>query len=244
MSKVMPDIFNGAEQVVVKQTNSICDALLEWAWCGEASNRFRISVPWGDAEEGDPMLYVDERSSCCCRFFCYHHRPLTYMVHNGATKDNPVIMEMEKPFSFRGCCCCCRPHVTVYDVDADGTRGQRIGHVDEPWRCMSGGGLRHSITHQENGSRQVMHMKQDRCQCGGRFPCCLPVNMSVKRGDRKVASISKRPLDVDDLIMQTKRFTLSFGSVEDSRERRLLLASLLLADLEYFGVWSYRCGFA
>jgi len=117
------DIFNNASKVMVKQEF----ALLECFGC-EAKNRYRVSIPNGEEEGQNIFLYINEESGCLERICCSTNRSLTLEVHQGATKDGPVVQAMHKPFHLQGCCFC-RPNFTVFEGPQG---GKEIGKVEDP----------------------------------------------------------------------------------------------------------------
>lgn len=213
------DIFNNATRVMVKQ---------EWAaieLCGiEAKNRYRISVPTPDNQEGPAFLYITEESQCFERVCCGPNRSLTLKVHMGASKEGPVVQHMHKPLSCQGCCFL-RPSFSVTGASA----AEPLGNIDDPCRCC--------LMDQQvfNASQQPVFTTQGSICQGGIFcPLCFDVDFSVKKGDAQVAKISKMALSCEEACVKTNRFMVEFGQITDAQEKKLLLASAMLLDLEYF----------
>jgi len=213
------DIFNGSQELMVKQEW----AALECLSC-EAKNRYRVSQPQGDAE-GSPFLYISEESSCLERICCSVNRSLTLNVHQGGSKEGPVVMKMAKPFHLQGCICCCRPSFELFD----GAGKEKIGKIEDPWRCCV---MDQKIF--DKTGQQVFTTSGSICQFGMCCPCCAGVSFDVKKDGNKVAGIEKMALSCGELCLKTNRFKISFDQVTDPDEKKLVLGSAMLLDLEYF----------
>merc|ERR1719433_1816987 len=72
------------------------------------------------------------------------------------------------------------------------------------------------------------------CQPGMCCPCCCTVDFDVLKDGSPVASISKQALTCTEMICKTNRFIVDFDKITDPTEKRMLLASAMLIDLEYF----------
>lgn len=214
------DIFQGANRIMVNQEF----AVMELFGC-EAKNRYRVSAPQGD-QEGATFLYIDEKSECFERLCCSTNRSLTLDVHEGATKDGPVVQSMHKPFHLQGNWCCCRPHLDVSDGQSN-----PIGTVDDPWACC----VMNQKLHSKDG-KPLFTTSGSVWQLGMCCPCLAPVEFDVKRNEEVVANISKLPLDLCECFKKTNRFVVDFKSITDPEERRMIFASAMLADLQYFEV--------
>jgi len=221
------DIFRNAQQVMVTQ-ESDC---LEYFLCGccgiEAKNSYRISVPAGD-EEGDTFLYISEDSGCIERVLCCTNRSLTFKVHLGDSEDGPVLMRMYKPFQKPWCCarrCCARPTMRVYGE----LPNIRLGMIDNPCHCCYMG---QRIFNKDAGVA-LTSVGWD-CQPGFWCPMCCSVNFSIKQDDLTVAKVHKLPVTCGECCVGTNSFRIDFDKVTDPIERRLLLASAMLLDLQYF----------
>merc|ERR1711862_757300 len=103
------DLFQGAKHLLVKQEFAAVEL------CSfEAKNRYRVSVPHGDGrQEGSIFLYITEESLCVERICCSVNRRLALKLHQGASKQGPIVLQMEKPFHLQGCCFC-RPRFDVF----------------------------------------------------------------------------------------------------------------------------------
>lgn len=212
------DIFKGSQEIMVKQEW----AALECLSC-EAKNRYRVSQPNGD-QEGSAFLYISEESGCLERICCSVNRSLTLNVHQGASKEGDVVMKMKKPFHLQGCICCCRPS---FDL-VDGAE-KNIGKVEDPWRCC--------VMDQKifgAGGQQVFTTSGSIWQLGMCCPCCAPVNFGVMKDGKQVASVEKMTLSCGELCLKTNRFKINFDQVTDPEEKKLVLGSAMLLDLEYF----------
>mmetsp|Transcript_28481 Transcript_28481/g.71551 ORF Transcript_28481/g.71551 Transcript_28481/m.71551 type:complete len:234 (+) Transcript_28481:68-769(+) len=213
------DVFDGNTELMIKQ---------EWAGiecCSfEAKNRYRISQPNGDGE-GAPFLYISEDSGCLERICCSVNRSLTLKLHQGASKDGKVLMKMKKPFHIQGCICCCRPAFDITD-DAETTK---IGRIEDPWRCC--------VMDQKiyNGSgAHVLTTTGSIWQCGVCCPLCCNISFDVQRAGKTVASIEKMALSFSECCLKTNRFKIHFNEVTDAEEKKLVLGSAMLLDLQYF----------
>lgn len=215
------DPFKGASEVIVKQ---------EWAaieFCSlEAKQRYRISQPVGpEKAEGEPFLYITEESGCLERICCSTNRSLTLKLHDGPTKEAPVIQRMHKPFSLQGCCFC-RPSFTVTGA---GGEGDLVGTVEDPCRCCT-------MDQQVYGKDKnlLFTTAGSICQFGMCCPCCAPIHFDVKQGGSDVASIEKMTLSCAEMCTKTNRFLVNFDKITDPEAKRMLLASAMLLDLGYF----------
>eukprot|EP00440_Ansanella_granifera_P016499 gb/GFBE01017927.1/.p1 GENE.gb/GFBE01017927.1/~~gb/GFBE01017927.1/.p1 ORF type:complete len:237 (+),score=68.25 gb/GFBE01017927.1/:1-711(+) len=214
------DIFQGNQKIMVKQEF----ALLECFSC-EAKNRYRVSVPNGEEEGPNVFLYVDEESGCCERICCSVNRSLTLNVHQGCTKDGPVVASMHKPFHLQGCCFC-RPSFTVF-AGPEGSK--QIGQIEDPCRiCVMDQQIKDeqgNLAYTTNGSI---------CQMGMCCPCCASVDFDISKDGKKVGLISKRPMTIGECFKKTNRFTIDFPQGADATQKRLVFAAAMLLDLEYF----------
>jgi hypothetical protein len=212
------DIFMGAQKIFIKQEMAMIEL------CGiEAKQRYRISVPTQDNQEGQVFLYISEESECCMRVMCSKNRALKLKVHNGPSKEGEVIQTMEMPFHCSGPCPCMRPNFTVQ------AGGETIGNIDDPCHCCT---MDQKVL--DARGNEIFTVDGSICQMGMCCPCCAPVNFSAKKGDTQVGGVEKLPLDCSDLCLKTNRFIVDFGTLKDPTERKLMLASAMLLDLEYF----------
>lgn len=203
-------------------------ALLECCGC-EAKNRYRISVPkeGDDGKEGDIFLYIDEESECLQRVCCSKFRSLTLRVHEGPTKDGNIVQSMYKPFSCGGIWCCLRPKFTVWDGPKD--KATVIGNIDDPCKlCV----MDQQVF--DAKSNLMFNTSGSICQLGICCPCCSSVTFDVTREGTNVASIEKMPLTCGECFKKTNRFVVDFKDRQDPLEKRMIFASAMLLDLEYF----------
>jgi len=214
------DIFMGAQKIYIKQEMAAIEL------CGiEAKQRYRISIPNGE-QEGQVFLYITEESDFCERICCSKQRSLKLKVHQGPTKDHPVIQTMVKPFACGGPCPCLRPTFTVLGPGGD---QDMIGTVDDPCKCC--------VMDQQVKTPQGAEMftvTGTICQAGLCCPCCFGVNFDTMKNGSKVAGVEKLPLDCADMCLHTNRFMVDFGMLKDPSERKMMLAAAMLLDLEYF----------
>jgi len=224
------DLFNGAKRLFIQQEFAAIEM------CSiEAKQRYRVSEATGDNKEGTPFLYITEESGCLERVCCSVNRTLTLQVHNGPTKEHPIALNFHKPFHLQGCCCC-RPEFQVYGPDGvrenAPTGSPPMGTIKDPCRVcwmdqkVYGPGGEADLKFNTEGSPW---------QCGlWCCPCCQGVEFKAKKGDAEVANVEKLPMDLMELCCNTNRFIVDFGSLTDNTEKKLLLASAMLLDLEYF----------
>merc|ERR1712183_833247 len=196
--------------------------------CGiEAKQRYRISVPNSDNSEGGVFLYIHEEGECAERICCGPNRSLTLMVHQGNSKEGPVVQSMYKPFSLQGCCCM-RPSFMVWGPGGK-MANDVLGNIEDPWRCC--------LMDQQvyNNKRELVFTTEGSiCQPGVCCPLCCDVEFKVKKNGNKVANINKMALSCAEMCLHTNRFMIDFGGITDPAERKLLLSSAMLLDLEYF----------
>lgn len=214
------DIFRQQAKIMVKQEF----AAIECCGC-EAKNRYRVSVPNGESEGPEVFLYVDEDSECCERICCSVNRSLTLNVHQGNTKDGKTVLSMRKPFHCQGCCCL-RPKFDVMDGPSGAAS---IGTIEDPCRCC----LMDQQVLDESG-KLVYSTYGSICQLGICCPCCASVDFDIKKGEANVGKISKRPMTCGECLKKTNRFTIDFPGDAGAKEKKLIFAAAMLADLEYF----------
>mmetsp|Transcript_57385 Transcript_57385/g.158855 ORF Transcript_57385/g.158855 Transcript_57385/m.158855 type:complete len:245 (-) Transcript_57385:103-837(-) len=212
------DVFKGYNRIMIKQewaAIELCDI--------EAKQRYRVSVPDGN-KEGAPFLYVTEESNCCERICCSTNRSLTLKLHNGASKDYPVVQKMKKPFSCQGCCCM-RPSFEVFGPGED----EKIGKIEDPCRCC--------VMDQQifDASDNLIYTTNGSiCQCGMCCPLCASVDFEVRKDGQAVGAIRKNALTCADACVKTNSFTVDFGGVTEPNHKRMIFAAAMLLDLEYF----------
>mmetsp|Transcript_29887 Transcript_29887/g.79541 ORF Transcript_29887/g.79541 Transcript_29887/m.79541 type:complete len:245 (-) Transcript_29887:195-929(-) len=215
------DIFQGADQVMVKQ---------EWAaselvtGC-EARNRYRISKPV-NGQEGQAFLYMAEESECSERRCCGRNRSLTMKVYQGPSKEGAPVQSMKKPFHCQGCCFC-RPSLDV--LGAGDTPTLVLGKVTDPCRCC----LADQQVYDDSGAL-MFTPKGSLCQLGFCCALCYPVKFDIEKQGSVVATVVKPPLSCGEYCTRTNRFLINFNDIKDPTERKMLLASTMLLDLEYF----------
>jgi len=218
------DIFRGQSKILIKQEW----AAIEACSC-EAKNRYRISIPQGegDTEEGEVFLYIDEDSQCLERVCCSANRSLTLMVHNGKTKDDPIIQQMHKPFHCQGCCCL-RPHFDVFTGE-NKDESNKIGYINDPFKCCM---MDQQIFNK--GDAPLASTKGTIWQMGMCCPLCFDVTFDIMKDDKKVGEIKKPPLKFSECCCGTNRFLVDFQSIQDPIERKMIFSAAMLLDLEYF----------
>jgi len=218
LSEDTNDIFKGQPSVLVKQEW----AALECCDC-EARNRYRISVPKDERYEGDVFLYLDEDSACCERICCSVNRSLTLKLHNGTTKDDPIVQTMKKPFHCQGCCFC-RPKFEVF-----GSASQPIGRIEDPCRCCQ---MDQQIIDKDDNLLFTTYGSI--CQCGLYCPMCCDVGFDILKEGNSYGKVTKMALTCSEVCTKTNRFKIDFGGGMTPVEKRLAFASAMLLDLEYF----------
>ncbi|CAK0792311.1 unnamed protein product [Prorocentrum cordatum] len=215
------DLFRGASRVFVKQED------IPVPCCSnEAKQRYRISVPNGD-QEGQPFLYITEESDYCTRSCCPVNRGLKLKVHNGPSKDYPVVQTIDKPCScgpvFTAPCPCCRPQFAAVVRDPLYV----VGSIEDPCHCCIKG-------QRVRDARGAEMFSVSGCinQWGLFCPCCAPVRFDASKGGTTVGGVERKQLPCND--MRDNRFMIDFGSINDPQERRMMFASAMLLDLEFF----------
>jgi len=216
------DLFKGSSKVLIKQEWAAIEA------CSfEAKNRYRISIPQGGNEEGDVFLHMNEASNCLERMCCSANRALTLKVHNGKTKNDPVVMQFSKPFHCQGCCFM-RPHFDVFAGESI-NEGSKIGSIDDPYKCCL---MDQQIL--DKGGKVLASTKGSVCQIGMCCPLCFDVSFDILKNDTKVGEIKKPALNLTEGCCGTNRFLVDFQSITDQTERNMIFAAAMLLDLEYF----------
>jgi len=219
MGDLSVDVFDGADRLFIQQELSI----VELALGVEAPNRYRISKSSEDDKEGSVFLYVSEESDCLKRIICGKNRPLTLKVHEGSSEEGPVILTMEKPFSCSGCCC----FRGSFDVKAD---GEQVGFIEDPCRCCWT-----DLKAMDAQKSTMFMLGGSPWQCGMLCPCCGgDVNFKLTKEDQTVGKVTKKRMDCKELIAGMNRFVVDMTDIADPVERRMVFASAMLLDLNYF----------
>lgn len=218
------DMFNGVDRLFIKQERTAVEFLGI-----EAKNKYRISQATDDNKEGPVFLYITEESQGCERVYCNANRSLKLLVHRGATKFDPVIQTMEKPFSCDcPCCsCCCRPS---FDVKAGSVQ---VGYVKDPCRCCH-------MDQQVFSANQnlIFTTTGSQCQKGMWWPCCFGIDFEVEKDGEEIGNVEKLPLNFEEMLLGNQnRFIIDMTDVKDPMERRMMLASAMLLDLADSGGW-------
>lgn len=226
--------------------------------CGiEGKNRYRVTASTKDPNDTDnqkpSIFYMNEESDCMERVCCSVNRSLTLHVHQGATKQDPVVLSLHKPFHLQGCICCCRPSLEI------SSQGRKLGRVEDPFLCE---------TCMRCGLDQRLYDDQDNliystygsvCQLGFFCPCCFRIEFDIHNHaggeDGKIYKVrTSSPRDSIDLLAhhthvalitqvfnglaelccQQNKFKVVFPSDATEADKSLLIGSAMLLDLEYF----------
>lgn len=157
------------------------------------------------------------------RLCCGPNRSLTLKVHQGNYKSGEPLMTMEKPFSLQQCCFL-RPNFTVKDGG-----GNELGKIEDPCRfCLMDQQVK------DGSGNTLFTTKGTLFQCGICCPLCFDVNFEAEKENQWKASIRKLRPNCEEICLKTNRFIIDWEKVTDTKERKLLLASAMLLDLEYF----------
>mmetsp|Transcript_43202 Transcript_43202/g.94170 ORF Transcript_43202/g.94170 Transcript_43202/m.94170 type:complete len:234 (-) Transcript_43202:161-862(-) len=213
------DPFAGAKQLRVIQEW----AAVEFFSC-EAKNRYRVSLA-NDGTEGPVVMYIAEESGFCERICCSVNRSLKFNIHQGASKEGPVIQSMHKPFHLQGCCCM-RPKFDVF-----GPGSTPIGTVEDPFKCCV---MDQRIL--DSKGTQLLTTRGSVCQIGMLCPFFGSVDFDILKNGQPVAKVSKMAMGCGECLTKTNRFNVDFGGLTDPLEKRLMFAAVMLLDLEYFEV--------
>lgn len=217
MGGMSGDIFNGADRLYIKQEMAAIEL------CGvEAKQRYRVSPATADNQEGQVFLYITEESGCLERICCSVNRSLKLLVHQGNSKDGPVVQTMDKPFSCQGCCCLRGSFV----VNAG---GNQIGSIEDPCRCCW---MDLQVMNASGGP--MFTAAGSPCQCGLCCPCCAGVKFDIAKEGQSVGSVEKMPADCQEIFLKTNRFIVDMTRIKDPVERRMALAAAMMLDLNYF----------
>lgn len=228
------DIFDGAEEVLIRQQASDL---------GPQTGAYQVSVPtqeYGSGgngcriEEGEILLYMPSTESkdgggligFWERACCGARRSLTLTAHKGSSSTGPIVLTMHKPSVVRAfplCCCCMRPHINVMDKNGD-----PIGLIDDPSGCCT---MEKHV--RDPGGNIVFKVEGCSCQlgrcCFGWY--CADVSFNVTRNSTEVSKVQKLRLTFEESL---PRFLIKFNDVTDPMERKLLLASAMLLNFQYF----------
>jgi len=215
------DIFPGVTKLFIKQEMAVVEI-----FGLEAKQRYRISVPTADNKEGTVFMFISEESGCFERICLGPNRSLTLKLHAGPSKDHEVIQKMSKPYAIGGNCPCCRPMFEVFSVPND---GNKLGTVVDPWACCA----MNQVSADEKGAERFKTSGSP-FQLGMCCACCAGVEFNIRRGGEVVGKVEKMSMDLEELFLNTNRFTVDFGQLTDPIDKRLALASAMLLDLQYF----------
>ena len=108
------------------------------------------------------------------RICCSVNRSLTLHVHQGGSRQGPVLFSMVKPFHLQGCICCCRPTMEIF------SGGNRLGRVEDPFECnvCLSCGINQKLY---DASDDLIYTTYGTlCQPGWICPCFCPVTFNVK----------------------------------------------------------------
>jgi hypothetical protein len=177
---------------------------------------------------GDGNFYIDEKSDCPQRCCASVNRELTLFGHAGPSEEAPVTLRMFKPYHLQGCCCC-RPSLHI-DVPVGEDKTVDVGRIEDPFKCCRANQMifdaNNDLRYEVTGSF---------CQCGACCPCCADFNFDINddRGET-VGNITKPRLNCKELCLKTNRFEIDFPTQCTMDDKRLLVGSAMLLDLQYF----------
>merc|ERR1711920_365732 len=175
----------------------------------------------------DGNFYVDERSDCPQRICASVNRELTLFGHAGPSGEAPVVLRMYKPYHLQGCCCC-RPELHI-DMPMEG-KMVPVGRVEDPCRCC----VVNQLIYDSNDALRY-EVTGPICQCGAFCGCCADFHFDVNDEDgATVGAITKKALSFKECCMRTNRFEVDFPQQCTMEEKRLLVGSAMLLDLQYF----------
>lgn len=217
MSDMSVDIFSGADRLFIVQEFGLTELVGL-----EAPNHYRISKASDDDKEGTVEWYIHEESEVWERWCCGANRRLKLFVHEGNSEKGPVVQTMEKPFSLQGCCCM----RGSFDVKVD---TEQAGFVEDPCRCCW-----LDVKAMDAQRSTMFTVAGSPCQWGMCCPCCASVGFKVDKEGRQVGSVEKVRMDCNDALFGMNRFVVDMTDIEDPVERRMLFASAMLLDLNYF----------
>jgi len=177
---------------------------------------------------GDGNFYIDERSDCPQRCCASVNRELTLFGHAGPSEEAPVVLRMFKPYHLQGCCCCCRPELHI-DMPM-GDDMVPVGRIEDPCRCCAANQMvfdsNNELRYEVTGSI---------CQCGAFCACCADFHFDVNdKNGQTVGAITKKTLSCKECCFKTNRFEIAFPNQCTLEEKRLLVGSAMLLDLQYF----------
>eukprot|EP00747_Dinoflagellata_sp_TGD_P183685 gnl/TRDRNA2_/TRDRNA2_38748_c0_seq1.p1 gnl/TRDRNA2_/TRDRNA2_38748_c0~~gnl/TRDRNA2_/TRDRNA2_38748_c0_seq1.p1 ORF type:complete len:440 (-),score=91.31 gnl/TRDRNA2_/TRDRNA2_38748_c0_seq1:363-1682(-) len=222
----------------------------------EMANKYVIKTP-----QGHPLFFAVEQTDFCNRQFGADCRAIDIDVvvlgqdprlMQQATGDfdwsfNPFggaldlngsqkFMHMHKDCQFT-CCCFNRPIIDVIN----GTNGQVIGKIKDPWACCD-----MTFDMMDQNMNPTLTAKGGCCQLGLLCPCpcgpCREVKFDVNdaKTGQPIASLKKvvpdclKFLAADDV----DNYEVEFGNVSDPQWKAMLVALALFIDFRYFNVRS------
>mmetsp|Transcript_222 Transcript_222/g.483 ORF Transcript_222/g.483 Transcript_222/m.483 type:complete len:361 (+) Transcript_222:56-1138(+) len=176
---------------------------------------------------GDGNFYIDERSDCPQRCCASVNRELTLFGHAGPSEEAPVVLRMFKPYHLQGCCFC-RPEMHI-DVPM-GDQMVNVGKIEDPCKCC----VVNQLVLGSNEQRRY-EVTGPVCQCGACCPCCADFNFDINdQSGATVGTITKKKLSLKECCTKTNRFEVDFPKQCTMDDKRLLVGSAMLLDLQYF----------
>lgn len=240
------DPFGGQQVLLATQVFEVMEL------CGiEAKNRYRISPP--ENPVGGTFLFAQESSEACQRICCSPCRSFTMNVHQGESKQGPVVLSLEKteqhcpmlPWPvflhpgawFITCPWVCiaftmsPPQITVKRA------GTVVGTITDPpgqlFCCKA-----NFIIRDASGNEIFEVGPHTLCQFGQCCPCLADevVKVHDARSGAEVARISRLKMTCLEICQKTNRFTVDFGQVQDPNHKALIFAAGLFFDMQYWEV--------
>ena len=113
-----------------------------------------------------PIMYMNQESSCCIRFFCGAIHPFEMKLHQGISTAGPVIASWTRPFRCHmwACKCCCHQEISSLD-----STGKVVGKTTEDcWYCKY---LKYVLLCNPSIIQTFIFIRHPHFQCHGQSAC-------------------------------------------------------------------------
>lgn len=222
-----PTLLSGLSHIRIREKIRLSQILFGW----ERPNVYQIEDFHG--QEGHPLIFANEESSCCERQCCpagVRGWEMDISLNGGHQGAIPYL-RFRKPTAC-ACCCSCRPVLEVHDMQHNFIAGT----IENPCECC---GMRYII--KDNTGTPVLEVHGSCCQPGFccRCPCdpCRHIEFDVKdiHSGEVVGCIRKTWGGfVRDIVSDSGLFEVEFGKVAHPQFKGLLIACALFISEEYF----------
>ena len=231
------DIFAQFDAISVKQDIELLEVVTGF----ETNNRYKVFMTPTAAEHTteiskhftaiEPVLVVQERTTCCMRYWCKGGRAATLVVFD---KSGRVVMTMERLLRCGGgfyswcspCCPCCLQKMEIL-----GPSEELLGTIEQQPSCCA------TNLHVMNNSRETLFMVTGgACFCQG---ICCPEDIEFEVSEKSAGIVGKILKHwagcAEEAFTDADNFTIIFEDKSlEVAEKALLFGALFLIDFMYF----------